>query len=91
MESYHRPSKVHHQYNTVTIFNLLSALEKASPVIIVLYKFIYSFINLESQKDLVEECFGYTLQVAATEYKELRELKVTKLKGGYSFDAGLVS
>ena len=45
MESYRRPSKVHHQHNTVTIFNLLSAVGKALPVIKVLYKFIHSFIH----------------------------------------------
>ena len=44
MESYRRPSKAHHPYNTVTIFNLISALGKALPVIKVLYKFIHSFI-----------------------------------------------
>ena len=41
-------------------------------------------------KDLFEEGFGHSLQVAAIEYQKLREPKVAKLKGGYSSDASLV-
>ena len=48
------------------------------------------FIHLELQKDLFEEGFGHSLQVAATEFKRLRQPKVAKLKGGYSSDACLV-
>ena len=48
------------------------------------------FICLELQKDLFEEGFSYSLQVAATEFRKLRKCKVAKLKGGYSSDASLV-
>ena len=48
------------------------------------------FIHPELQKDLNEEGFGCSLQVAAMEIRKLREPKVAKLKGGYSSDASLV-
>ena len=48
------------------------------------------FSHLELQKDLYEESFGSSLQVAATVFKKLQEPKVAKLKGGYSSDASLV-
>ena len=40
--------------------------------------------------DLFEEGFSQSLQVAATEFKKLREPKVAKFKGGYSSNASLV-
>ena len=40
--------------------------------------------------DLFEEGFSCSLQVVATEFRKLREPKVTKFKGGYSPDASLV-
>ena len=48
------------------------------------------FTHLEPQKDLYEEGFSHSLQVAATEFGKLRKPKVAKLKGGYSSDASLV-
>ena len=48
------------------------------------------FIHLEPQKDLSEEGFGHSLQVAAMEFKKLQEPKLAKLKGDYSTDASLV-
>ena len=48
------------------------------------------FIHLGPQKDLIEEGFGCTLQVAASRVQEAREPKVVKLKRGYSSDASLV-
>ena len=44
----------------------------------------------ELHKDLLEEGFSHSLQVAATEFRKLREPKVAKLKRGYSSDASLV-
>ena len=41
-------------------------------------------------KDLSEEGFSCSLQVAATEFQKLREPKVAKLKRGYSSDASIV-
>ena len=46
--------------------------------------------HLEPHKDLFEEGFSCSLQVATTEFRKLQELKVAKLKGGYSSDASLV-
>ena len=43
-------------------------------------------IHLKLQKDLFEEGFGNSLQVAAMEFKKLWKPKVTKIKGGYSSD-----
>ena len=48
------------------------------------------FDNPEPCKDLYEEGFSHSLQVAATEFHKLREPKVAKLKGGYSSNASLV-
>ena len=48
------------------------------------------FKNLEPKRDLYEEGFNHSLQVAATEFKKLREQKVAKFKGGYSSNASLV-
>ena len=48
------------------------------------------FIHLEPHRDLFEDGFSHSLQVAATEFQKLREPKVAKLKGGYSSDANLV-
>ena len=47
-------------------------------------------IHPELLKDLFEEGFGHSLQVAATELKKLWECKLAKLKGGYSSDTSLV-
>ena len=41
-------------------------------------------------QDLLLEGFGHSLQVAAVEFKKLWELKVAKLKGGYSSNARFV-
>ena len=41
-------------------------------------------------RDLFEEGFSRSLQVAATKFKKLCEPKVAKFKGGYSSDASLV-
>ena len=46
--------------------------------------------NPEPHKDLYEESFSHSLQVAATKFRKLREPKVAKFKGGYSSDASLV-
>ena len=46
--------------------------------------------NPVPHKHLYEEGFSHSLQVAATEFQKLREPKVVKLKGGYSYDASLV-
>ena len=46
--------------------------------------------NPLSRKDLYEEGFSWSLQVAATKFQKLREPKVAKLKEGYSSDASLV-
>ena len=46
--------------------------------------------NLVPHKDLYEEGFRCSLQVAATKFRKLREPKVAKFKGGYSSDASLV-
>ena len=48
------------------------------------------FRHLQLQKDLFEEGFSYRLQGAPTEFKNLREPKVAKLKGGHSSDTSLV-
>ena len=48
-------------------------------------------IHLDQQNEnLFQKDFGHSLQVAAMEFKKLRELKVTKLKGGYSSNASLM-
>ena len=39
---------------------------------------------------LYKECFSWSFEVAAMEFCKLREPKVAKLKGGYSFNASLV-
>ena len=44
----------------------------------------------EPHKDLFEEVFNHGLQMAAAEFRKLREPKVAKLKGGYSSNASLV-
>ena len=41
-------------------------------------------------RDLFEEGFSRSLQVAATDFKKLREPKVAKFKGSYSSDASLI-
>ena len=46
--------------------------------------------NLVPHKDLYEESFSHSLQVAATKFRKLREPKVAKFKRGYSYDASLV-
>ena len=50
----------------------------------------YSLPKHLDTRDLYEEGFSQSLQVAATEYKKLQEPKVAKFKGGYSSDASLV-
>ena len=46
--------------------------------------------NLVPHKNLYEEGFSHSLQVAATEFRKLQELKVAKFKGGYPSNASLV-
>ena len=46
--------------------------------------------NPAAHKDLYEEGFSHSLQVAATEFRKLREPKVAKFKGGFSSNASLV-
>ena len=48
------------------------------------------FKNPELNKDLYEEGFTHSLQVAATEFKKLCKPKVAKFKGGYSSDVSLI-
>ena len=46
--------------------------------------------NPVPQKDLYEEGFSHSLQVAVTKFRKLQEPKVAKFKGGYSSYASLV-
>ena len=46
--------------------------------------------NPVPQKDLYEEGFRSSLQVAATKFRKLQESKMAKFKGGYSSNASLV-
>ena len=46
--------------------------------------------NPVPHKDLYEEGFSHSMQVAATEFRKLREPKMAIFKGGYSSDASLV-
>ena len=46
--------------------------------------------NPVPQKNMYEEGFSHSLQVAATKFRKLQEPKVAKFKGGYSSDASLV-